>query len=241
MPEFTELEWAIRPRLEEWAEVASYDAPGVGAESVSEEELDRLAADPGFRRSAIAERGLESLARRGWDSCVLVGDTGGGAAACLIARARPDAVEAIALGHACLSYETKGERSPINSEVSAAMTRLVEQDREEFIRHALTQLTGGSYTEELAGRMLDRVPVRLLTRAWLQGSDEGPGALLAEIDCPLLFVQHRGCLMYTDEGFEDAVEAFPRARTMSVDDKPSVSEEFAAGLREFCEATLAAG
>jgi len=31
IPEFTEVTWTIKPRLEEWAEVASYDPPGVGA------------------------------------------------------------------------------------------------------------------------------------------------------------------------------------------------------------------
>jgi ketosteroid isomerase-like protein len=29
VPSFTELEWGIRPSLEEWAEVASFDTPGV--------------------------------------------------------------------------------------------------------------------------------------------------------------------------------------------------------------------
>ena len=32
--EFTELEWAIKPELEEWAEVLSFDPPGVGTEPV---------------------------------------------------------------------------------------------------------------------------------------------------------------------------------------------------------------
>ena len=39
LPEFTELEWTIIPLLEEWAEVASYDAPGVGDEAVTDAEL----------------------------------------------------------------------------------------------------------------------------------------------------------------------------------------------------------
>ena len=30
--EFTELQWAIKPQLEEWADVVSYDLPGVGTE-----------------------------------------------------------------------------------------------------------------------------------------------------------------------------------------------------------------
>jgi hypothetical protein len=34
VPEFTELTWTIRPLLEEWADVLSYDPPGVGNESL---------------------------------------------------------------------------------------------------------------------------------------------------------------------------------------------------------------
>jgi hypothetical protein len=30
VPHFSELDWRIKPLLEEWAQVASFDAPGVG-------------------------------------------------------------------------------------------------------------------------------------------------------------------------------------------------------------------
>lgn len=235
VPEFTELEWTIKPRLEEWAEVATYDAPGVDAESVTEEELERILADGAHRRSGIAERGLEEVAQRGWDRFMVVADSGANLPACQLASARPEAVQGVALGHACLSLETRGERSPINAEVASAMQSLVDQDRAQFVRHALTQLTGGSYDEGLASEILERVPIKLLTRAWLQGSDEPADSLIGELEIPLLFVKHEGCLMYTDEGFEDAVAAFPGAGVASVSDKPSVSEEFAERLREFCE------
>lgn len=59
IPEFTELEWAIKPRLEDWAEVASYDPPGIGDEPRAET-LDR---------DAVAARGLDELDRRGWKRC----------------------------------------------------------------------------------------------------------------------------------------------------------------------------
>jgi hypothetical protein len=116
------------------------------------------------------------------------------------------------------------------------MEQLANQDHERFAQHALTQLTGGSYDTELAARILERVPLRLLIGAWsFQGGEEPVDKLIGGLDLPLLLVKHQGCLMFTDEGFEDAVEAFPRAATASVEDKPSVSEEFADGLREFCE------
>lgn len=235
VPEFTELEWTIKPLLEEWAEVASYDPPGVGAESVSDSELERISSDGAHRRGVIADRGIEEAARRGWDRFILVSDSGANHVASRLASERPDAVEAMAFGHACLSLESEGERAPINAEVRAAMEGLVGQNREEFVRHALTQLTGGAYDERLASQILERVPMKLLTRAWLQETDEPADRLIRDLDLPLLLVKHEGCLLYTDEGFDDAVAAFPGARTAAVDDKPSVSDKFARLLREFCE------
>jgi pimeloyl-ACP methyl ester carboxylesterase len=235
VPEFTDLEWTIIPLLEEWAEVASYDAPGVGESAVSDEELEHLADDGPYRRERIAARGLEEASRRGWDRFVVVSDSGGILPACQLASMRPDAVAGMALGHACLSLGSEGERAPINAEVESAMDQLANQDNERFVQHALTQLTGGSYDTELAARILERVPVRLLIGAWSQGGDERVDRLIGGLHFHLLLVKHQDCLMYTDEGFEDAVEAFPRAATASVEDKPSVSEEFADRLREFCE------
>ena len=235
VPEFTELEWTIIPQLEEWAEVASYDAPGVGDEFVPEAELERLGADGPHRRAMVAERGLEEATRRGWDRFIVVSDSGANHAACRLARVQPAAIMGMAWGHACLTLKTEGERAPLNTEMASAMNQLVDEDREQFVRHALTQLTGGSYDEELAGRFVERVPMKLLVRAWLQGSDEPADRLIGDHDFPLLLVKHEGCLLYTSEGFEDAVAAFPRAHTASVSDKPSVSGEFAERLREFCE------
>ena len=233
VPEFTELEWTIRPQLEEWAEVAAYDGPGVG-EEIAEAELDRLAADPAHRRSLTARRGLEEIDRRGWERCVVVSDSTSNLPACQIATERPDAVAGLALGHACLSLEG-GEGGPINGEIRNALEALVEQDQEQFVRHALNQLTGGSYDEELSGEMVERVPLRLLAGGWMQEGGPTVGEILARVDCPLLFVEHVGCLMYTPEGFAEATDAYPRAQTASIDDKPSVSDEFAGVLREFCD------
>src|SRR5919201_7012209 len=90
LPQLTELEWLIKPELETWAEVASYDAPGVGSEPPMGH----------FDSSAIAGRGLEELDRRGWDRCVVVADEFGAAAAASLISTRPDAVQAFAFGHA---------------------------------------------------------------------------------------------------------------------------------------------
>ena len=42
--------------------------------------------------------------------------------------------------------------------------------------------------------------------------------------------------MWTHEGYEAAVAAFPDAATASLDVKPSVNPEFAELLRDFCAA-----
>ena len=61
VPHITELEWVIRPELEGWAEVATFDVPGVG---------DEPAVEP-LDRQAIVDRALLELDRREWDSYIL--------------------------------------------------------------------------------------------------------------------------------------------------------------------------
>jgi pimeloyl-ACP methyl ester carboxylesterase len=229
VPEFTEVEWSqIRPRLEQWAEVASYDPPGVGDEPESET----------FDRGAIVQRGLEELDRRGWEHCFVASDSWGIASAVMLAHARPDAVDGLALGHAKLSFRREGPRPPLNAGVLDAMTELVNTDHEQFLRYGAVQATGGSIDEAQAERMIERFPRELMQRGWemITRDDVDLGEMLAELDCPLLFAKHEGCLGSTEEGFEDAVAAFPRARNVSTSDAPLASMEFAEALREFCTA-----
>ena len=230
VPEFTELEWAIRPHLDEWAETASYDIPGVGSEPRPDPEPDVLTRD------LVVNRGLEELERRGWERFFVVGDGIGLGGAVRIVDARKDALHGLALGHARLSQRTEGDRAPLNGEVMAAMTKLVEQDRAAFIRYAIPQVTHGSVDEELAQRMVDRFPEERIGPGWEMATrdDVAIRELLEGIDCPMLFAKHEGCLMATDEGFEDAVAAFPDAETVVVPNGPAGSEEFAEALRSFC-------
>jgi pimeloyl-ACP methyl ester carboxylesterase len=115
VPEFTEVQWAIKPQLEEWAEVASYDPPGVGDEPT--------VAEP--TRQALIERGLAELDRHGWDRFFLVADgwsipTGVG-----IAAERADSVAGLILTHASLTHSVEGERPSVSPEVYAALTQLI--------------------------------------------------------------------------------------------------------------------
>jgi hypothetical protein len=228
----TELEWVIRPQLEQWAEVATFDVPGVGVEPP---------ADP-LDRQAIVDRALLELDRRGWDSYVLVVDGSCLPTVVRVADARPDAVEAMALGHARLCNRIDGERPTVNKGVMEAFGQLAESNFPDFVRYGLTQVTHGSIGEELARQMLERVPIEVGRTVWAMNvfDSEPFEHLIRAIGVPLLLAKHEGCLGSTDEGFEDAVAAFPNARTIAVPEAPSVSREFADALREFCADTRTA-
>jgi hypothetical protein len=232
VPSFTELEWEpIRPRLEEWAEVASFDLPGVGDEPRAEK----------IDRQIVVDRGLEEIGRRGWERCFVATDGWGIPCVARLAIARPEAVLGIALGHARLSQRREGDRAPVNGAVWSAMTELIDTDHEAFIRYGVAQATGGSVSEEHAERMIERFPRDLLAVGWeaVTRDDEQIGDLLAQLDCPMLFAKHVGCLMSPEEGFDDAAAAFPNARTVEVEDAPLSSEKFGDALREFCEGVFA--
>jgi hypothetical protein len=224
VPQLTEVEWTIRPLLEEWAEVASYDpARSVRPGAVS--------------REAFVEAGLARLDEQGWERFFVVGDTFGTATAVRIAHARREAVQGVALGHASLSWDMEGERAPLNRELWEAMAQLMGQDATSFVRYGITQLTQGAYDDEVAQQMVERVPPGELEATWtmIRHSREPMGRLLTEIDAPLLLAKHEGCLMFTEVGFEDVRAEFPDAHMAAVEKAPSADEGFAQALREFCD------
>jgi len=61
-PQFTEVEWVIAPELEQWAEVATFDSPGVGGQPMPGGDIRKLT------REVIADRGLEEVDSRGWNA-----------------------------------------------------------------------------------------------------------------------------------------------------------------------------
>jgi hypothetical protein len=226
VPLLTELEWVIKPELEEWAEVASFDVPGVGTEP---------AVEP-LTQQAIIDRALLELDERRWGSFILVCDGSALPVGVRVAHARRDDVEAMALGHARLVNRLEGERPTYNREVAEAFGQLAETNYTDFVRYGLTQMTHGSVGDELAGRMLERVPIEVGREVWgMNLRDPEPfEPLIREVDAPLLLAKHEGCLGATEEGFEDAVAAFPTARTVVTPEAPCVSSAFAQALREFC-------
>jgi hypothetical protein len=230
VPQLSEIEWVIKPLLEEWAEVASYDAPGVGHEPPADD----------FGSDAVARRGLEEVERRGWERFFVVADEFGVAAATRIASAAQDRLDGIALGHARLTNSLHGERPAVNHEVHEACLSLIRTDNRTFVRQMFRMTggedTAGGYTEELADQYLERVPFHLELPFWETRAFEGEriGERLAQLSMPMLFARHRGCVLFTDEGFEDAVAAFPDAVAVTCAEKPGTSPEFAHALREFC-------
>jgi hypothetical protein len=223
VPELTEIQWTIRPSLQKWAEVVSYDPPGVGAERGA------------FTRDAIADRGLEEVRDRGWERFFVVADGWAMAPAVRIASQARDQVQGLALGHARLSDRLDGPRAPTNRAVYEGMTELIRRAALAFIRHGIVQATGGSVDEALAEEMVERFPAEVIQSGWEELTrPEDFGDELRALGIPMLLGKHDGCLMLTEEGYEDAVAAFPGARTVVSSDACCVAPEFAESLRDFC-------
>jgi hypothetical protein len=227
VPSLSELEWTIRPSIEEWAEVASYEVPGAGDEPPPNV----------YTIESLVGRGLRELDRRGWDECVIAADEFASQVGVRIASEWSGRVAGLALGHPSLSLRREGERAPLNGPVMDAYLSLIDLDYATYARHQ-TQITQGAYDDELVERFMRRVPVEVV-RAYMpvltMDHDWPLEARLREVGAPLLLAKHEGCLAYTDEGFDDAVAAFPDATALAVVDKPTASPDFARALRDFCE------
>jgi hypothetical protein len=208
--------------VEEWAEVASFDMPGVADEPPA----DRAG------RPALVARGVQELDRLGWERCVIAGDELGVFSAVPVAVERPELVAGLALGHACLNL---GPDS-LNEQVFAAFWSLAEKDYRTYVRH-LTQLTQDAYDEETADEYMRRIPQQV-TLDYIPAvsgvADEELEPALRELGLPLLLAEHEGCIAWTAEGYRRAVAAFPEAMTASTPEKCSVSPAFDEALREFC-------
>jgi pimeloyl-ACP methyl ester carboxylesterase len=236
VPSWSEVQWAIKPQLEEWADVASYDPPGVGTEPPAEGRLPE----------AVVARGAAEIERRGWTRCIVVGDDFGAVFATLIAAAQRPRVAGLALGHACLGYRLEGLRPTMNAEIMNVGRRLLDIDFRSFIRQDVgvwDSRPGYSVdsADELADALVERVPREVALRLMDEletGIDEAGASLepfLRELDLPLLLVRHEDCVVFTPYGFEDFVKAFPEASTLATRPSPCLSADFAQALRAFAE------
>jgi pimeloyl-ACP methyl ester carboxylesterase len=247
VPFVTALEWEkILPTLGEWADVATFDPPGVGEEPVPaglEPDATPDEETLAIWREATAERGLQEVESRGWDRYFIAADSYGARPAVLLACRDRERVGGLALGHAMLAHDRGGPRPSVNPEIWEAMSNLMRTDASGFIAYGIAQLTQGAVSDEQAARWMTRFPNRgLVTRLWtLLGEQSEPvGDELRELGLPLLLAQHVGCLSATQEGFEDIVAAFPDAATAACPEACAASPAFAAALRDFCATTAAA-
>jgi hypothetical protein len=226
VPSISELEWdAIRPSLEQWAEVATYDLPGrdgdAGAGSLTVE--------------ATVRSGIGVLEERGWSDAIVVGDQFGSGLAVLVASQWKGTVRGLALGHACLHYRREGPRPAISAAVADFQLQL-SQVGPAAAQQMFVQAAGVSYGEAVVERIRERLSpafVRDFSEFLLANQDIELESMLRALDVPLLLVEHRDCPLWTAEGFEDAVAAFPHARTVATTENPGSSPAFAEALREF--------
>jgi pimeloyl-ACP methyl ester carboxylesterase len=234
VPSWSEVQWAIRPQLEEWADVASYDPPGVGAEPPGE----------GTLPDAIVARGAAEIERRGWTNCIVAGDDFGSVFATLVAAAQRPNVVGLALGHACLEHRLEGPRPTMSPELLEVGRRLLDIDFRAFIRQDVGVWDSrADYSvesaDDLVAELVSRVPREFalqLMDELEKGIEEAGASLepfLRELDVPLLLAEHDNCVMFTHHAFEDITAAFPDAPTIATPESPCLSAEFATALREF--------
>lgn len=221
-PTASKLEWPILSSLEEWADVAVISGAWL--------------EDGQAARDAVAE-----LDRRGWPAATVVSDEWGIVKSVELARANPDRIEALAIGHACLALRTTGPRPTLNPDVVDAFTQLLQTNFSMWAR-ALTQSTRGDYDDGLVDRFLQETPqedaLAMMGRIRARDGESFEDAL-RELSVPMLLAWHKECLLWTDEGFHDASAALPHAQTVATTSKCSASPEFADALRAFCTSLAA--
>ena len=195
----------------DWAEVASFDVPEENAAEAAYARLDELE----------------------WEHCTLVMDgfaQGIGTEIALHDLAR---FRAIAVGHAAPRFSTQPPRPTLHPDVISAATQLLENDYMAFWR-AVTQLTQGGMPDAWVERWAASVPEERARAMFLGIAETQPPATerLAGFDGPLLLAQHADCVLWTPEGFEDALAAFPEARVIRCPDIPVFDPAFGDALRE---------
>ena len=206
-----------------WADVESFDGPGAGSRR----------AEPVGGIEDMARAGADRLDELGWERCVLACDSHAQAAAVELALADPR-VAGISISHAAARYSTAGDRPALSAGVHAAAAQLLESDLRSF-GHALTQLTQGTIDEHWVERFLENVPRGVARARTGQLDGRELATRLGEWGGQALFGLHAGCLMWTREGFEDAVAAVPGAATMECDQVPLADPRFIEAIRELCE------
>jgi hypothetical protein len=203
-----------------WAEVASFDGPGAGSRR----------DEPAGPVEDVAAAGRARLDELGWADCVLVCDSHAQAAAIELALT-DSRVRGICISHAAARYSSEGDRPSLSPGVHAAAGQLVESDMRSFGR-ALTQLTQGAMDEYWVDRFLENVPRQTVRVGLGQLQGRELVSRLSGSSLEILLGLHEDCLMWTREGFDDAVAAVPEAATMECPEVPLIDPPFQAAIRE---------
>jgi hypothetical protein len=238
IPSFTELEWGIRPQLDEWAEVAAFDMPGVGPTSLPTDiaiDSSRAVESLSRWREEGVVRALEEIDRQRWKRFVVATDGYGTPTAIRLVRVGRESVLGLAIGHASLSHSTEGDRAPVRRRLGGPRTAVAPGKRG---LRPLWDRADDAWRNQRGSRRAD---ARALPRHGVGDSDGGgarPGRRadredLEALDVALLLAKHEGCLGRTDEGSEDIVAAFPNAATVICPEACTSSPAFAEALKEF--------
>jgi len=197
--------------VSDWAEVASFDVPAERAAQAACARLDEL----------------------GWDDCTLVVDGYAQALGVEIALQDPARIRAVAVGHAAPRFNIQPPRPALHPDVVAVASRLLESDYMAFWR-AVTQLTQGGMPDAWVERWAASVPEERARAVFFGIAETEPPAceLLADFDGQLVLAQHVDCVLWTAEGFEDAVATLPHARVVRCKEIPVFDAAFGEALRE---------
>ena len=195
----------------EWAEVASFDIP----------------PDRGV------EAALARLDELGWEDAVVVADSQAQPLAVAVTDRHPDRVRAVALSHAVGRYRFTGERPALHPEVVSAAGRLLDTDYMAFWR-AVTQFTQGGLPDAWVERWAAAIPQARAKAFWSEIGDSEPAVAerLRDYPGPVLLGQHKDCVLWTQEGFEDAVAALPEAKVVRCREIPVFDPAFGEALRQ---------
>jgi pimeloyl-ACP methyl ester carboxylesterase len=209
---------AFAEAVRDWAAVESFDLP-------------REASTEAAVATAVAR--VDQL---GWERYAIASESWGQTVAAELAAADADRVEAVALGHAAARFLVEGERAAVNPAVFEAMRQLLNTDYMAFAR-AVTQVSGGAITDEAMEAFVAAVPQSDARARLTRLVDGAPimAARLHDVDVPILLGEHRGCFLWTHEGFEDAVAAVPHAQPFTCDVPPTLDPRFHDALRALIE------
>jgi hypothetical protein len=192
--------------LADWADVASFDAPGVGANR--DLELRGVAG--------VVDAGRARLDELGWDACGIVCDSHAQAAGIGLALAEPERVTGIFIGHAASRYTVRGPRPALNPSVRDVAQRLLETDYRAFAR-AVTQMTRGLLDEAQVDAWVAEVPHPVARDIFAELMQEEPELVsrLAGSDLAIVLGRHKDCVIWAPEAFADACADVPDATTVS--------------------------